>query len=597
MTNNDRTKRLGHVRGAWASPLPKILLATLLAAAQVIAVATSPAHEGHDHDKPVALNLPIAPRVVAVTPNYELVGVLSGEQRLAIFLHHFATGEPVKDAKIAVSTDQQEVEALVKEDGVFELSAPWLRTADAIDLIFKLTLPDDQDILTGRLEKASIGNSAEALAPSSTFANSRTLLFGAGALMVGVLLTLLVSASVARRRGASPSEGRPERDVGEPDTEADATVKQLRRAPMAVLAALLAFAGLLPVEGKSQTAITLPSVPATMATDVPQRMADSSLFVPKATQHLLAVRTVMTAESRAPRTVQLVGAVIADPNSFGRVQTGHAGRIEPPDAGLAFVGKRVEKGDLLALLEHHIGAYDKGNLQGEIAELEARIALQEAKLAHYLKAPLAVPPIKIDEAKGEIHALRQKRKELLPTLVEREEIRAPIGGVVSVSNVVAGQVVDAREVLFEIVDPARYWVEAIAHDAGVVTNLSAAFAVTNSGDTLPLEFAGLGLSLKQQAAPLTFRVAQTSSNLSIGKPVTVILQSSVELSGIVLPAASVVRAPSGLAMVWVKTEPERFEPHTVRYEALDGQRVVVTAGLKIDVRVVTDGATLLNQIR
>jgi hypothetical protein len=35
----------------------------------------------------------------------------------------------------------------------------------------------------------------------------------------------------------------------------------------------------------------------------------------------------------------------------------------------------------------------------------------------------------------------------------------------------------------------------------------------------------------------------------------------------------------------------------VRYEALDGQRVVVTAGLKIDVRVVTDGATLLNQIR
>ena len=175
------------------------------------------------------------------------------------------------------------------------------------------------------------------------------------------------------------------------------------------------------------------------------------------------------------------------------------------ERGLAFVGKRVEKDDVLAFLEHHIEAYNKGNLQGEIAELEARIALQETKLAHYLKAPLAVPPIKIDEAKGEIHALRQKRKELLPTLVEREEIRAPIGGVVSASNVVAGQVVDAREVLFEIVDPARYWVEAIAHDAGVVTNFSAAFAVTNSGETLPLEFAGLGLSLKQQAAPLTFQ--------------------------------------------------------------------------------------------
>jgi membrane fusion protein, heavy metal efflux system len=594
MPNNDRTKRLGRVRGAWASPLPKILLATLLAAAQVIAGATAQAHEGHDHDKPVPLNQPIAPRVVAVTPDYEVVGVLSGEQRMTIFLHHFGTGEPVKDAKIAVSTHEHEVEALVKEDGVFEFSAPWLRTADAIDLIFKLTLPGDQDILAGRLERAT--GSVVELTSSSTLAKNQTLLVGLGALMVGVLLTLLLSARLARGSHAQLSEQLPEQ-AALSNVETETKLPRLRRPPVVVVAVLVASTLVISGQAGSQTKTILPSVPAAMATDVPQRMADGSLFVPKATQHLLSVRTVMTAESRAPRTVQLVGTLIADPNSFGRVQTGHAGRVEAPERGLAFVGKRVEKGDVLAFLEHHIGAYNKGNLQGEIAELEARIALQEAKLAHYLKAPLAVPPIKIDEAKGEIHALRQKRKELLPTLVEREEIRAPIGGVVSVSNVVAGQVVDAREVLFEIVDPARYWVEAIAHDAGVVTNLSAAFAVTNSGDTLPLEFAGLGLSLKQQAAPLTFRVVQTSSNLSIGKPVTVILQSTVELSGIVLPAASVVRAPSGLAMVWVKTEPERFEPHTVRYEALDGQRVVVTAGLKIDVRAVTDGATLLNQIR
>ncbi len=251
-----------------------------------------------------------------------------------------------------------------------------------------------------------------------------------------------------------------------------------------------------------------------MATDVPQRMADGSLFVPKATQHLLSVRTVLTAETQAPRTVQLVGTVIADPNSFGRVQTGHAGRIEAPEGGLAFVGKRVKKGDLLAQLQHHIEAYNKGNLQGEIAELEARIALHETKLAIYLKAPLAIPPIKIEETKGELQALRQKRKELVPTLVEREEIRAPISGVISAANVVAGQVVDAREVLFEIVDPSRFLVEAIAHDPNVAANLGKAFAVTNAGETLAFEFAGSGLALKQQAAPLTFRVAQAPDNLS-----------------------------------------------------------------------------------
>ena len=135
---------------------------------------------------------------------------------------------------------------------------------------------------------------------------------------------------------------------------------------------------LLPVEAKSQTAITLPSVPATMATDVPQRMADGSLFVPKATQHLLSVRTVMTA--------RVAGAA-------HRPACGHCDRRSQqlrsgadrscraasrrPKRGLAFVGKRVEKGEVLAFCEHHIEAYNKGNLQGEIAELEARIALQE----------------------------------------------------------------------------------------------------------------------------------------------------------------------------------------------------------------------------
>ena len=103
--------------------------------------------------------------------------------------------------------------------------------------------------------------------------------------------------------------------------------------------------------------------------------------------------------------------------------------------------------------------------------------------------------------------------------------------------------------------------------------------------------------MKQQAAPLTFRVVQAPDNFALGRPVTVILQSTNALTGIVLPASSVVRAQSGLSIVWVKTEPERFEPHTVRYEPLDGQRVLVLAGLKAEMRVVTEGATLLNQIR
>jgi membrane fusion protein, heavy metal efflux system len=587
MPNPDRTMPVRGMHLPWSAVLHLAFCAAIFAW-----IGTVVAHEGHDHDKPAPLNLPVAPRVVAVTPDYELVGVLSGGRRLTIFLHRFETGEPVKDAKLSVSAGEQEVEAVPKEDGVFEVSAPWVGTGEAIDIIFRLTLSDDQDILTGRLEAVT----ANGPAGVSTSADQlRQMLYvGAGALIAGVLLTLLVGGSRARRRGVLHDDAARAAAETEARAKPGSKVKQLLRAP---IAALLLATALPSNQTEAQTALNLPSVPASMATDVPQRMADGGLFVPKATQHLLSVRTVVTAETKAPRTVQLVGTVIADPNSFGRVQAARPGRIEAPEGGLGHVGKRVSKDDVLGYLLPYIEAADKANIESQIAEAEARIVKLRTILSRYNERPGAMPQVKVDEVEGELNALLRKRAELQPSLVAREEIRAPITGTVSAANVVAGQIVEAREVLFEIVDPARFWIEAISHDATVASNISAAFAVTNSGERLPLEFAGLGLSLKQQGAPLTFKVTQASPNLSLGKPVTVMLQSTVELSGIVLPASSIVRASSGLSIVWVKIEAERFEPHTVRHEPLDGQRVVILAGLKSDMRVVTQGATLLNQIR
>jgi biotin carboxyl carrier protein len=547
-------------------------------------------HEGHDHDKPPPLNLPIAPRVTAVTPDYELVGVLSGEGRLTIFLHRYATGEPVANAKLALSAGGPDVEAAAREPGVFEAVATWISAKEPVDIIFKLTLPEEQDILAGRLEVNAPAREGSQPASQAGLQPGRFLYVGAGAFMVGVLLTLLISASLARRRklhatdaSAQPAEPAP----------TEQKIKQLRVALVVPLLLTASF----PFDRVSAQTAPLPSVPPTMATDAPQRMADGTLFVPKATQHLLGVRTVVAEESKARRSAELVGTVIADPNGLARVQTGHAGRVEAAEGGLAYVGKRVEKGDLLARLQHHLEAFDKGTLQGEIAELQARIATQETKLGLYLKAPRAVPKIKIEETKGELQALRQKREQLVPTIAEMEDVRAPMSGVVSASNVVPGQVVDAREVMFEIVDPSRFWVEAIAHDVSVATNLSSAVAITGTGERLPLEFAGLGLTLKQQAAPLTFRLERATPNLSIGKPVTVILQSATEITGIVVLSSSVLRAQSGLPIVWVKTEPERFEPRVVLTEPLDGERVTLLAGVKPDERVVSEGATLLNQIR
>ena len=120
------------------------------------------------------------------------------------------------------------------------------------------------------------------------------------------------------------------------------------------------------------------------------------------------------------------------------------------------------------------------------------------------------------------------------------------------SNITVGQVVQAGKTLFEIVDPSEFWVEAIAHRETATDSISRAYAVTQQGKKLPLEYVGRGLSLRKQATPMTFRLQESSAALGIGMPVKVILQSTVEMDGFVLPSSSIVRGQAGLPIVWIK---------------------------------------------
>jgi cobalt-zinc-cadmium efflux system membrane fusion protein len=583
------------------------LLAVLLGLATLVtAVALSTrgvaAHEGHDHDKPPPLTLPIAPRVTAVTPDYELVGVLSGTTRLTLFLTTFATNEPVKDAKITVEAGGRKAEAVAKGDGVFDISAPWLAGEGGLDLVFALTLTDGADLLTGRLERPLAAPDGDGAVGGpgvvrGLISNPLAVMLGIGGVILGVLGTLLFSPRT-RTAGVAEAEAASTQEHKAAAARADVSLKAIRRAALTLLL-VAGVAATVPSAQAADAAMAPAGRPAasTMATDLAQRLADGSLFVPKATQHLLSVRTALVAETDATSSVELAGTIVAGPDNFGRAQAAHSGRLSAPEGGLAYIGKHVEKGDVLGYLDPHIGTVERGTLASQIAEVDARIETQKTLLARYRKAPLAVPPVKIDEAEGELKALQERRRELNPTLTERHEIRAPITGIVSKAGYFAGQVIEPRDVLFEIVDPSQFWVEAIAYGDTPADATGKASAVAGSGEVMSLHFIGRGLALKEQAAPLMFRVTGAMDGLSIGQPVRVLLSTTRAARGFVVPASSIVRGPSGLPIVWVKTEAERFEPQTVRTQPLDGNSVVVTAGLKPDMRVVTEGVTLLNQVR
>jgi hypothetical protein len=172
-----------------------------------------------------------------------------------------------------------------------------------------------------------------------------------------------------------------------------------------------------------------------------------------------------------------------------------------------------------------------------------------------------------------------------------------VSGVVASANVVSGQVVEARETLFEIVNPERMLIEALAFDMAIASDIAGAFVAVGD-QKLPLRLLGVARSLREQALPLSFQgEGGALAALAIGQPVKVFVQTRKTVQGIRVPSASLMKNPANQTIVWVKTAPERFEPRTVTVEPLDGANVAVTSGLKAGDRVAVQAATLINQIR
>lgn len=328
----------------------------------------------------------------------------------------------------------------------------------------------------------------------------------------------------------------------------------------------------------------------------PQRLADGSLFVPKTVQRQLGLRTQLAQVQDVPVAIELAGKVVANANAGGLVQAGQAGRVDATGGLLPVLGQVVRKGEVLARLQPVLNSLERGASQSQIADLDAQLAIAERKVRRYAELQGAVPQAVIDAAGLERDALRKRRSALRSGLNEAEALRAPISGVISASHVVAGQVVDAKEVLFEVVDPSRLAVEALAYDPALTSGIAAASAVVPGG-TLNLAYVGSGRQLREQALVLLFRVQAGSAAVSVGQPVTVQASTARRVHGAALARTAVIKLASGETAVWLHTDAERFVLHKVTAEPLSATELVVTRGVSQGDRVVTDGAGLLAQVR
>lgn len=545
----------------------RLFALAVLGALSIVAAAS--AHEGHEEAPKVAASA--RPRVTAHSERFEVVAVREAPDRLRIWIDRFEGNLPVTDAILGVTIDDTTVPAVTQPDGTFVVIAPNLaRTGAAMEVAFAIGGPAGEDLLAGDLpalppRDPHAGGSEDPWTHAlETLAHQPWLVAGAGAAVAMLLMAVLAGP---RRR---------------------------------VLAALLVLALAGPARAQDDQDIDGAAPAARAAMDTPQRLPDGTVFLPKVSQRLLELRTITLREGAARRGVTLVGRVVADPNRGGLAQSINGGRVIPPEGGLPRLGQRVRRGQVLAEVEQPLPIADRTTIAERTGEIEQLVAATEAKLARAknLAASGAGTRVQVIDTEIELDGLRRRRAVLAQNRILNEVIRAPADGLVATARIVSGQVVQAQDVLFTIVDPDGLWVEALVFGADAAAlELGEATASVRDGAPMRLTLQGFGRALQQQATVVQFRIDAPPAGLALGQPVTVIAQMAEPVRGLILPRAAVVRAPNGESVVWRHVAPEAFAAAPVRAEPLDAARVLVAAGLREGDRVVVQGAGLVNQVR
>lgn len=561
---------------------PLAVLASVLALLLASAASAGPgAHgpNGEHLDAPGAGTSASAgattPRLEAKSELFELVARLQGGE-LSLLIDRFATNEPVLQASVEIESGPLKAPARFHADlGDYAVDDPamlkLLSTPGAHPVVITILAGEETDLLDGMLHVSAAQAQDAAGHAHGTHGTHGTRWWPWA--LGGT--ALLLAAWLAWRK---------------------------RRAVALVLGVAVGSAQAGPgAHGPNGEHLDQAAAPATSSASSLVRLPDGSVNVPKLAQRRMGLRTAIAPESEAAATVQLPGRVIADPNASGLVQSAHGGRIEPGPKGLPLPGQAVRQGEVLAWVRHHADPFAQAAQQTQRAELRAAGELARQRLARLETLQGTVPRKEIEAARIEADSLAERERHIGASLQAREALRAPVSGVIARAGLQAGQMVESREVLLEVVDPARMLVEASTPDVRLASQIGAASLAGVAGSTtqdLTLHLVGAARALRDGVLPLTFRLqAGAGAMLAVGQPVVVTAALKARRKGIVLPAEAVVRSPANEAVVWIKSGAERYVPQPVQVQPLDSHTVLVTQGLAADNRVLVRGAALVAQIR
>lgn len=521
---------------------------------------------GHDHgeEAPAAVG-EASPRVAMEADLFEAVAILKG-RTLEIFIDHAATNAPVQNAEPVLLLNGEQVPLELHAEGEFDAVVPDSMVGKNLTLAMRVTTGDQSDSLIGELILNEADHEHEHDHAEEEHGHWQEYLLKGG---LALLAFVLLAVFVKRRSGKG----------------------------VKFLTALCVFAMLLPLTSWAGPGHDHSEEAPAVAGDGPRRMPTGEVFLPKPAQRQLAVRTMPALLEQHAKVIELNGKVVLDPQTGGVVQTTTGGRFEAAAGGVPQLGKTVKQGELLGYVVVSQAPLERSGQQAQLAQLKAQLALAQSRLKRVQQLQDTIPKKEIDAAASEVQSLKGQVAALAGGIGAKEALRAPTSGVIASSNAVSGKVFEAGELLFEVINPGVVRIDASWFDGGTPPEFSGAKVVANE-QPIALNYLGAAGAVREQSRTLAFENRELGDvQFATGQLLKVYAEQAEKVEGIAVASSALVKNAANQTAVWVKVAPETFEPRVITFEPLDGQRVLVSSGLKPFDRVVVQGASLINQVR
>lgn len=337
------------------------------------------------------------------------------------------------------------------------------------------------------------------------------------------------------------------------------------------------------------------------------------------------------------KTIRIPAQIKAKTGLESVVSAAIGGRYAPPEGGSPGLGRQIRGGDLLgyiellpadraSLLDSRVSAgISVSRLTQDVAQATAAVSAEKARLelaekeARRVRALVeveALPEKRLEEAESELEVRRatlQAAQEAVATyqdalsrhessesairsIEERLPLIAPVTGQLVESHAVAGAYVDAREMLFRIVDLSTVWAEGQVFEndlpelrelQGGRLYLSGLDAITLGEDSLVL--IGSSLHPGSRTLPVVFEVGNPDRRIKLGALGQLELQTGRTVAALAVPSSAVL-LEENRSVVYVQLGGETFERRIVTTGIQDREWIEILSGLEEGERVVTVGA-------